>query len=92
MGYLKWLVVAVWGLSSLCMFLQLSAPLEIGVRQEVSVVSDIEMDEQKAFQVCAVHSTYSYQPLTNFGSSLSLPDQRQYVRQRVITFEDSAPL
>ncbi|KAI5892029.1 uncharacterized protein SCHCODRAFT_02625079 [Schizophyllum commune H4-8] len=30
---------------------QLSAPLEIGVRQEVSVVSDIEMDEQKAFQL-----------------------------------------
>ncbi|KAL1694271.1 hypothetical protein GGG16DRAFT_87681 [Schizophyllum commune] len=30
---------------------KLSAPLEIGVRQEVSVVSDIEMDEQKAFQL-----------------------------------------
>ncbi|KAL1746908.1 hypothetical protein HDZ31DRAFT_61732 [Schizophyllum fasciatum] len=32
---------------------KLSTPLEIGVRHEVSVVSDIEMDEQKAFQLPA---------------------------------------
>lgn len=73
------------------MSLQLSAPLEIGVRQEVSVVSDIEMDEQKAFQVRGARHTGSQRPLTNAGSFLNLPDQQQFVRPRAITSEDSVP-
>ena len=81
--------VCYYGSTHRLMSLQLSAPLEIGVRQEVSVVSDIEMDEQKAFQVRCVGFLRFILVSNALGSFLR--DRQRCVRPRAITSEASAP-